>query len=165
MFTHYLSLFALGLTSSVLVAAATPDQWRGRSIYQIMTDRFARTDGSTTAACDVSKFEYCGGTWKGIQSKLDYIQNIGFTAVWISPVTKNTPTGYHGYYQTDLYSLNEHFGTDQDLKDLSSALHARGMYLMVDVVTNHFGSVSDEPNIDYAAYFPFNSSSFFHPYW
>lgn len=54
--------------------SATPDQWRSRSIYQVFTDRFARTDGSTTAECSSPYFGYCGGTWKGIVSKLDYIQ-------------------------------------------------------------------------------------------
>lgn len=90
---------------------------------------------------------------------------MGFNAIWVSPITKNTPTGYHGYYQTDLYSLNEHFGNETNLKDLSDALHKRGMYLMVDVVTNHFGSVTSDPNIDYSQYYPFNDQSYFHPYW
>lgn len=131
----------------------------------MLTDRFARSDNNLTAPCDVYKNEYCGGTWKGIEQKLDYIYNMGFNAIWISPITKNTPTGYHGYYQTDLYSLNENFGTEQDLKDLSAALHKKDMYLMVDVVTNHFGSLSAGPNIDYSQYYPFNDESYFHPYW
>lgn len=145
-------------------SAATPAEWRNRTIYQVLTDRFARTDNSTTAPCDVTDETYCGGTWKGIEYKLDYIQEMGFSAIWISPVTENTPAGYHGYYQTDLYALNSNFGTAQDLKDLSQALHDRDMYLMVDVVTNHFGSVDDYPDIDYASYYPFNSSSYFHDY-
>lgn len=148
-----------------LTLAATPDQWRSRSIYQILTDRFAWPDNSTTEPCNVTANEYCGGTWKGIEYHLDYIQNMGFTAIWISPVTKNTPAGYHGYYQTDLYSLNEHFGTEQDLKDLSAALHERDMYLMVDVVTNHFASeTTDYTQIDYSQYVPFDDASYFHPY-
>lgn len=66
-------------------ATLTPAEWRSQSIYQVMTDRFARTDLSTTAACDASEGIYCGGTWQGLISKLDYIQDMGFTAVWISP--------------------------------------------------------------------------------
>jgi alpha-amylase len=89
---------------------------------------------------------------------------MGFNAIWFSPVTKHTPQGYHGYYQTDLYSLNEHFGTAQDLKDLSNALNRRSMYLMVDVVTNHFGSETTDTDIDYSAFYPFNSSYYFHDY-
>ena len=60
-------------------SALTPAQWRAQSIYQVITDRFARTDGSTSAPCDLNK--YCGGTWQGLVNKLDYIQNMGFSAV------------------------------------------------------------------------------------
>jgi len=60
---------------------ATKEQWRSRSIYQVLTDRFARTDGRTDAACNTVEEYYCGGTWKGLISKLDYIKNMGFTAV------------------------------------------------------------------------------------
>lgn len=61
------------------VAALSAAGWRAQSVYQIVTDRFARTDGSTSASCNVN--EYCGGTWQGIIHHLDYIQNMGFTAV------------------------------------------------------------------------------------
>lgn len=61
---------------------STPDTWRQvTSIYQVMTDRFARTDGSTTASCDVTKNDYCGGTWQGIIKQLPYIQGMGHDAV------------------------------------------------------------------------------------
>lgn len=147
-----------------LATAATPDEWRSRSIYQVLTDRFWRADNSTTATCDVTDETYCGGTWKGIEYQLDYITGLGANAIWISPITKNVPKAYHGYSQTDLYALNDNFGTAQDLKDLASALHARDMYLMVDVVINHFGSYTPYPNITYSSYYPFNSSEYFHPY-
>lgn len=64
-----------------LATALTPAEWRNQSIYFIMTDRFARTDGSTTAPCNVTAGQYCGGTWQGIINHLDYIQDMGFTAV------------------------------------------------------------------------------------
>jgi alpha-amylase len=70
------------------VACLSAAEWRQQSIYQVMTDRFARTDLSTTASCDTSGQDYCGGTYKGLISKLDYIQGMGFTAVWISPIVK-----------------------------------------------------------------------------
>lgn len=63
----------------------SPEQWRDQSIYQIVTDRFARTDGSTTAECNLDIQPYCGGTWQGIIQKLDYIQGMGFTAVRYEP--------------------------------------------------------------------------------
>lgn len=145
--------------------SASASDWQSRSIYQLLTDRFATTDGADPF-CDTDWHRYCGGTYKGIIRKLDYIQNLGFDAIWISPIVKNIEnTAYgdaiHGYWAQDLYSLNEHFGTPDDLKDLSAELHARGMYLMVDVVVNHFGAPRDPP--DYSIYpAPFNNPSSFH---
>jgi hypothetical protein len=75
-------VLALTLFSGLQTAlAATAAQWRGRSIYEVVTDRFARTDGSTTATCNTADRVFCGGTWRGLINKLDYIQNMGFTAV------------------------------------------------------------------------------------
>jgi len=128
--------------------AATADQWRGRSIYQVVTDRFAVADDSAPT-CDSSARKYCGGSWQGIINHLDYIQNMGFDAVWISPVVANinVTTGYgdpyHGYWAQDINSLNSHFGTADDLKNLSSSLHSRGMYLMFDVCQPH--GLRDQP--------------------
>lgn len=86
----YASSLPLFVAASLvhLAECLTPAQWRSQSIYQVMTDRFARTDLSTTAACSASAGIYCGGTWNGLISKLDYIQDMGFTAVWISPITE-----------------------------------------------------------------------------
>ena len=75
------ALKLLPFLSAAAVNAATAAQWRGRIIYQVLTDRFGRTDGSTSATCDPAAQVYCGGTWQGIIDKLDYIQNMGFTAV------------------------------------------------------------------------------------
>lgn len=83
-----------------------------------------------------------------------------------SQITKNieNPThygdAYHGYWQEDLYSVNPHFGTSEDLLALSNALHARGMYLMIDIVVNHVASESD--NVNFSRYIPFDKSSYFH---
>lgn len=158
-----LALGALALAlHQTTTLAASPEQWRSRSIYQLLTDRFARPDGSTTATCDTGSGKYCGGTWRGIIDRLDYIQGMGFDAVWISPVTKNiegtTAYGeaYHGYWQQDIYSVNGHFGTSDDLKALSQALHGRGMYLMVDIVVNHNAWNGPPDSIDYSQFNPFN---------
>lgn len=144
-------LAALVLLKTQLVSAANSDAWRSRSIYQVgrqrfivlkktstnrsqvFTDRFARSDGSTTAECDTAASDYCGGTWQGLINRLDYIQNAGFDAVWISPVTHQVEghtidgSAYHGYWQDDIYALNEHFGTEDDLRNLAAELHSRGM--------------------------------------
>ncbi|KAI0905526.1 alpha-amylase [Ustulina deusta] len=157
-------LAALGAT----VQALSTSDWTKQSIYQVLTDRFARPDGSTSACADLRS--YCGGTWQGLIKKLDYIQNMGFTAIWISPVVKNIDTEtayglpYHGYWAQDIYSLNSHFGTEDDLKQLSSELHNRGMYLMVDVVVNHYAANMAPQNVDYSQFNPFNTADKFHSY-
>jgi hypothetical protein len=81
------ALLAWTWTQSVaVVLAASAADWRSRSIYQVMTDRYSRTDASTTAKCDAAAGVYCGGTWQGIINNLDYIQNMGFTAVRLAPL-------------------------------------------------------------------------------
>ncbi|TAQ85031.1 hypothetical protein B7494_g6643 [Chlorociboria aeruginascens] len=161
----------LVLTAAIkAVNALSAAEWRSQSIYQVFTDRFARTDGSTTAACDTTSQIYCGGSWQGITNKLDYIQGMGFTAIWISPIVTNlvgnTADGeaYHGYWAQDISSLNSNFGTTSDLTALSTAVHARGMYLMVDMVTNHMGYDGCGTCVDYSIFTPFNSQSDYHPF-
>jgi alpha-amylase len=154
--------------------AAQTSEWKSRSVYQTMTDRFARTDGSTTFPCDLEEGLYCGGTWRGTINHLDYIQGMGFDAVMISPIIKNIDgrvsygEAYHGYWPLDIYDVNSHFGTSQDLLDLSDALHARGMYLMMDTVINNMAYMTNgsDPatHIDYSVFTPFNNADYFHPY-
>nr|BAW15173.1 alpha-amylase [Pholiota microspora] len=148
--------------------AATADQWRGRSIYQIITDRFAAPNGTDPAACQASERTWCGGSWNTIRENLDYVQNAGFTAIWISPVNQNYhgPTSaygdaYHGYWIADISQLNDRFGTADDLKALSAEVHRRNMYLMVDVVVNNVMATTTTP--DYSNYF-FKDASLYHQY-
>eukprot|EP00122_Pirum_gemmata_P002431 Pgem_evm1s2188 len=65
---------------------------------------------------------------------------MGFDAIWISPVIKNTPNGYHGYWAEDIYSLNPYFGTEQDFVDFIKKCHDNDIHVMVDVVGNHMGN-------------------------
>ncbi|KAL0941728.1 alpha-amylase [Colletotrichum truncatum] len=155
---------------SAFVQAADVEEWKSRSIYQVMIDRYAHDDGTTDHQCELYKF--CGGTWKGLTNKLDYIQDMGFSAVQISPIVKNmdddTAVGeaYHGYWSLDNYALNPKYGTEQDFKDLVKALHDRGMYIMVDVVVNNMVQKLDNlpPKLDYSKFNPFNDEKYFHPY-
>lgn len=66
-------------------------------------------------------------------------------------------SAYHGYWTQDINSLNDNFGTEEDLLALSAALHERGMYLMVDVVTNHMAWLGTTDSVDYSVLKPFNS--------
>lgn len=162
-------MFSRLLTTLICVLpvfAASAADWQSRSIYQLVTDRFATPDGSSPT-CDTGDRKYCGGTWTGIVSKLDYIQNMGFDAIWISPIVENlngtTAYGeaFHGYWTKDLNSLNSNFGSADDLKALASALHDRSMYLMVDIVVNHVASATNPP--DFSLYpAPFNTQASFH---
>ncbi|KLT46106.1 alpha-amylase [Cutaneotrichosporon oleaginosum] len=148
-------------------AALTTPQLRERSIYQVVTDRFERPDG-TAQPCNPADRRYCGGGWKGIERQLPYIQGMGFDTVWISPVVANiegipNSESYHGYWASNMFELNSRFGTPQDLLDLSDALHQRGMYLMVDVAVNHVGCVPGE-FIPGAQYGPFSKPEHFHDF-
>ena len=133
---------------------------------QVLTDRFA-LEGTGTARCVTDDRKYCGGTYRGIIEKLDYIQNLGFDAIWISPIVANVEgstvygEAYHGYWGQDIYRLNPHFGSADDLIALSDALHARDMYLMVDVVVNHFGPANSSDS--FASFNPLNRPRYFHP--
>lgn len=140
-----------------------------------MTDRFARPGESDDASCDL--YKYCGGSWAGMINKLDYIQDLGFTAIQISPVVENIPDdtkygeAYHGYWPRNMYALNDRFGTAEDLKKLASELHKRDMYLMVDVVINDMaqairGTMEDNPppKIDWSKLIPFNDEKYYHDY-
>ncbi|KAG1868733.1 glycoside hydrolase family 13 protein [Suillus tomentosus] len=150
------------------VYAATSDQWRGRSIYQVIIDRYALPEGADPNQCPSGSRTWCGGTWNSLRQNLDYIQDAGFTAVWISPVSQNyegpaTPYGdpYHGYWIADASQLNSRFGTSDDLKGLSEELHRRGMYLMVDVVVNDVMATSITPDL---STYMFKEQSQYHPY-
>ena len=132
-------------------------------MYLIMTDRFAdgdpTNDGPTAhssadspeaLAARAKPRGWHGGDLLGIQQHLDYLQQLGVTAVWPTPVYQNhEPDSYHGYGATDMYAVDEHYGTLADLKSLAAALHARHMKLVLDTVPNHIGPnhpwVADEP--------------------
>lgn len=137
--------------------AADINEWKKRAVYQIITDRFAKTSGDSSSACS-DLTDYCGGTFKGIEKHLDYIKGMGFDAIWISPVIENQGKDYHGYAGLNWEKINSHFGSEQDLKDLIAACHKAGIYVMIDVVANHVAPVGD----DFGRVIPFNKSEYYH---
>ncbi|KAK0633563.1 glycoside hydrolase family 13 protein [Immersiella caudata] len=155
------------LTPSLALSAS---QWRAQSIYQVLTDRFGLPNNSTTAPCNAAAQRYCGGTYSGIINNLDYIQHMGFTAVWISPFNQQIFTNssntdgdsYHGYWASDIHSLNPRFGTEADLIALSDELHRRGMYLMADAVPNHMAFEGCRACVDYSTLKPWNRAEWYH---
>ncbi|KAI6854499.1 alpha-amylase [Hortaea werneckii] len=155
---------------AILARAAGPVEWRQRSIYQVLTDRFARSSDSFdygVAKCNVEHGLFCGGSWSGIRENLDYIQGMNFDAIWISPVVKQlqqrTGVGdaYAGYWSQDLYQLEPHFGTEEDLKALVAELRSREMLVMVDVVVNHMACPGE---CDYNTFYPFDSADHYHTF-
>ena len=88
---------------------------------------------------------------------------MGFDAIWVSPVVTNTPGGYHGYWAKDFYTINSHFGSEQDFIDLITEMHSRDMWIMVDVVANHIGPIGT--SLDTVGEItPFNQKSYYHSY-
>ena len=149
-----LIILIICLILSAYISCKSKEEWKSRSIYQIVTDRFART--SDTGNCDYN--QYCGGNYKGIIQKLNYIKGMGFNAIWISPIVENTEGSYHGYHFTNLYNLNSHFGTEDDFKELISACHEKDIWVMIDVVANHVGPIGD----NYSKINPFNLAEHYH---
>jgi glycosidase len=134
--------------SSQTLHIPSPD-WRDQIIYFVMTDRFADGNQSNNDQ-GAGEFKlgndhfYQGGDLQGLTNQLDYIRGLGATSVWITPPVLNrwldprtNTAGYHGYWASDFSKVDPHLGSLADLQQLSKQLHARGMYLVQDIVLNH----------------------------
>jgi glycosidase len=154
---------ALGLFTSVCWAA--PDSRvrppEDEIVYFVLPDRFENGDTAndngglqggrlTTGFDPTHKGFYHGGDLKGLIARLDYIQGLGATAIWLGPIYKNKAVqggpgqetaGYHGYWITDFTSVDPHFGNDADMRAFVEAAHARGMKVYLDIITNHTADV------------------------
>jgi len=139
-------LLAVACVLALSRAGEASSIWHGRSIYFVVTDRFAQDEDDAATSCTGKG--WCGGTLKGVLRHLDYIQGMGFDALWITPVVEQVPwldhwngTGYHGYWARDFMQIDKHLGTEEDLLELSRACKARNMLFMLDVVANHVGPI------------------------
>ena len=99
---------------------------RASTTYQLLIYSFADSDGDGV------------GDFKGIQSKLDYLDGLGVTALWLSPA--HPTNSYHGYDVNDYAALNPLYGTEADFKSLIEAAHAKGIKIYMDFVLNHSGT-------------------------
>jgi len=97
-----------------------------------------------------SKAFFHGGDLQGLTARLDYIQALGATAVWLTPVFKNKPVqggpgqesaGYHGYWITDFTSIDPHLGDEAQMQAFVRAAHSRGMKVYLDIIANHTADV------------------------
>lgn len=133
---------------------ADPAVWMRQTIYLVMTDRFFNGDPSNDQAgqpnCTgaTSQNLFHGGDLAGVRQKIGYLQDLGATAVWVTPLYAQTPVrngacGYHGYWadfvDPDDGAMEPKLGTIADATGLVSDLHAQGMKLVLDMVVNHSG--------------------------
>ncbi|SCY42864.1 Glycosidase [Nonlabens sp. Hel1_33_55] len=118
-------------------------------IYLVMPDRFANGDSSNDSVDSmVDKLNRSdrngrhGGDIQGIIDHLDYIDDLGATAIWSTPMLEDNAarTSYHTYAQSDLYNIDPRYGTNKLYRQLADELHSRDMKLIMDVVPNHWGS-------------------------
>ena len=119
------------------------------AIYLITPDRFSNADESNDVNSTMNEtvldrshdYKRHGGDLKGITNHIDYISDLGFTAVWPTPVLENNmfQGSYHGYAITDYYKVDPRFGNLADYKNLADELKSKGMKLIMDQVANHCG--------------------------
>lgn len=132
-------------------------------LYLIMPDRFANGDPSNDQIpmrmpYKVDRSEPSsrhGGDLKGISDRLDYLSDLGVTAIWLNPVLENDMEGgsYHGYATTDYYRVDPRFGSNEEYAQLIADAHSKGMKVVMDMIFNHCGSdhpwVKDIPSADW----------------
>lgn len=167
--------------------------------YFLLLDRFENGDKSNdtggltgdrlqTGFDPSAKGFYHGGDLKGLMSRLDYIQNMGATAIWLAPIFKNKPVqgpkgdesaAYHGYWITDFTTIDPHLGTEKEFKEFVDAAHKRGMKVYMDIVANHTADViqykecmdctyrdrNDYPDKAYTPYIPKGEENVKNPKW
>ncbi|WP_370335184.1 alpha-amylase family glycosyl hydrolase [Parvularcula marina] len=142
-------------------AAVTDRPPEDEIIYFVLPDRFENGDTDNDRGGirgdrlkhgfdPTHKGFYQGGDLAGLTARLDYIQSLGATAIWLSPIFENKPVqgrgeyvsaGYHGYWITDFLNVDPHLGTREEFKALVDAAHARGMKVYMDIITNHTADV------------------------
>lgn len=127
-----------GATYSYLVGDSGPPAWAQPAIiYQVFPDRFHPGEGRVWNEAGRLNDIY-GGTLRGIIDHLNYIANLGFTAIWLNPFFPDAT--HHGYHATDYFTVNPRLGTMDDIRGLVDKAHDRGIRLLLDFVGNHWGS-------------------------
>lgn len=144
-------------------------------IYLIMPDRFSNGDPSNDSFSDMrekgihrdSMFSRHGGDIQGIINHLDYLKDLGVTAIWLTPVVENDEpkASYHGYAVTDHYKIDPRYGTNQLYKEFVEKCHKMGLKVIMDLVHNHAGTegytIRDMPMRDWVHRWPeFTKSNF-----
>ncbi len=159
---HTLKIIVLLLTFLTIGCKSdAPFIWEGANVYFMMTDRFNNGDPSNDKILNRSKgtgklrgFE--GGDIKGITQKIEegYFRNLGINVIWFTPVVEqihgsvDEGTGntyaFHGYWAKDWTKIDPNYGTEEDLKELVETAHDNGIRILMDVVMNHTGPVTEK---------------------
>ena len=168
----------------------SPADWRDEVLYFLLVDRFSDAQESSRSRLDRNQRDsarppgsdgqdwrwdrwaesgahrWQGGTIQGVASKLDYLQQLGISTIWISPVFKQRGhlDTFHGYGIQHFLDVDPHFGTRQDLVDLVDAAHQRDMRIILDIIFNHSGfnwvypgGVNEPPFKDFPHHYGFGS--------
>ncbi|HNZ27317.1 MAG TPA: alpha-amylase family glycosyl hydrolase [Spirochaetota bacterium] len=145
---HYaMSMFDIDDTPDLTSHKESPN-WNDQIIYFLMLDRFyngdTNNDDQGVGVNGMVEGKFNGGDLVGLKSKLQYIKDLGATAIWITPPVKNqwsdgNYTGYHGYWTSNFRDVDPHFGTIEDYKNMVKAAHDLGLYVIQDIVLNHTG--------------------------
>jgi pullulanase-type alpha-1,6-glucosidase len=190
-----LLLAAAGLPGGPPIASAAPepgDQLLVRPslthpiqdsvFYFVLPDRFDNGDTGNDSGgiaggpsfdgfLPSDKGYYHGGDLAGLKANLDYLESLGVTAIWMTPVFKNKPlqddsssptgvsAGYHGYWITDFTQIDPHLGSNQELEALIDDAHSRGMKVFFDIITNHTADVIRYQDFETANSVPYRNKA------
>lgn len=132
------------------------------AIYLVTPDRFANGDPSNDSIDGLvdrldrdDDYGRHGGDIAGLRNSLDYIRDMGFTAIWLNPILENAmpEASYHGYATTDYYKVDPRFGSNDEYREFVAAAKAKGLGVIMDMITNHSGSehwwMHDVPSPDW----------------
>jgi glycosidase len=160
-----------GGSPAALAAWPSQETLASQRIYFVMPDRYANADpandtGGLTGPKTKTGFDptdtayYHGGDLKGLDQNLQRIKNLGFTALWVTPVLKQDPVengsaAYHGYWGLDFTTVDPHLGTDADFKKTVDDAHALGLKVYLDVVVNHTADIVQLENASTYSDIPF----------
>lgn len=155
-----LSLLLAATCGAAVAAKPKPFAWENATIYFVLTDRFHNGDKSNDLAygrkADAAPLRgYMGGDLKGLTAKVKegYFDSLGVNAIWLTPPVEQIHAGtdegtgksygFHGYWARDWTAVDANLGTEKDFKDFVEAAHARGIRVVLDVVMNHTGPVTE----------------------
>ena len=170
----------------------SPTAWEDEVLYFLMLDRFSDgretgylgNDGVLVQTGTTPRFQagdagtaprstwvkagqrFCGGTLRGVATKIGYLERLGISSIWISPVFKQLASRetYHGYGIQDFLDIDPRFGTRDDLRALVDTAHAHGIRVILDIILNHTGDVFGY-NADRYETRADDGTTFFDPRW